>query len=244
MDWSNGADGEHDHTQDLHTPPITQRGNSLDSSQIFLPTSLQRPPPPLALFDDPLYTDGCDFVPSSPHIQLLPSDEGDALLIMGLVSEPAAMRTATITPALLRLSLVVGGLGLDVDVGLDRSPSPSDYEVQLLKGYDNAAASELPEDEFRQPRASEDAAVIRAWWQEYHAATELWEETRRAWKEEKHRLRELGAPLDLKLANGSGGGARVRAASLVTFSRLSLRIQGVVLKRMVPLSPILGSYAE
>lgn len=35
--------------------------------------------------------------------------------------------------------------------------------------------------------------------QEYRAATELRAETRRARKEEKHRLRELGALLDLKL---------------------------------------------
>ena len=204
-------------------------------------------PPPLALFDEPSYTGGCDFVPSSPHsphMQLLPSDEDDALMMMGLSSEPTAATatvaagTATIAPALLGLpeaaDVGVGGLGLDVDAGLDRSPSPSDYEVQLLEGYGDVAASELPEDEFRQlriqyeelrhaeaalkeresvlerrvkdisgllkpERASEDAAVMRARRQEYRAATELRAETRRARKEEKHRLRELGALLDLKL---------------------------------------------
>ncbi|KIP04585.1 hypothetical protein PHLGIDRAFT_129404 [Phlebiopsis gigantea 11061_1 CR5-6] len=251
--------------EDVDGPPHSPRSPSLslhlsgfddvDMSSIdpeapsHLLSASPQPPPPLALFDEPSYTDGCDFVPSSPHsphMQLLPSDEDDALLMMGLVSEPAAATvtaaaaagTATIAPALLGLPLAadvgVGGLGLDVDAGLDRSPSPSDYEVQLLEGYGDAAASELPEDEFRQlrvqyedlrhleaalkeregvlerrvkdisvllkpERASEDAAVMRARRQEYRAATELRAETRRARKEEKHRLRELGALLDLKL---------------------------------------------
>lgn len=193
-------------------------------------------PPSLTLFAEPpfdsatgaFFTD--EFVPSSPrspHMQLLPTEDD-------MVTDP--IPTETISPALLGLlePEPASGLGLDVDPGLDRSPSPSDYELHLLDGQLEIPLRDLPEDEYHQlrayydtltqseaeakereavldrrvkdvcallkpPKAVDDAAVMRARRQEYRTATDLRAEARRLRKEEKHRLRELGALLDLKL---------------------------------------------
>ncbi|GJE88173.1 hypothetical protein PsYK624_042560 [Phanerochaete sordida] len=194
-------------------------------------------PPPLTLFDETPF-DGAtcgfladDFVPSSPrspHMQLLPTGDDD------MVTDP--LPVDTISPSLLGLpeQEQAPGLGLDVDPGLDRSPSPSDYELHLLDGQLDIPLQDLPEDEYQQlrayydcltqaeaeakereavldrrvkdvcallkpPRAVDDAAVMRARRQEYRSATDLRAEARRVRKEEKHRLRELGSLLDLKL---------------------------------------------
>lgn len=194
-------------------------------------------PPPLPLFDDPSLDSTSsgilsgDFVPSSPrspHMQLLPTGEDD------MVTDPSP--TDTISPALLGLPEPesVEGLGLDVDAGLDRSPSPSDYEIHLLDGQLDIPLRDLPEDEYQElrsyydfliqseaaakereamldrrvkdvsallkpPKAVDDPLVMRARRQEYRSATDLRVEARRVRKEEKHRLRELGTLLDLKL---------------------------------------------
>lgn len=204
------------------------------------PSALLTPsprPPPLSLFDEPSYVKhgepSSDFYmeapssPHSPHMQLLPCDEDEMFV------EP--LPTDTISPALLGLPDMDVGLGLDVDPGLDRSPSPSDYELQLLEGGQlDLPLHDLPEDEFQQlrayyeqlahaetaakereavldrrvkdvsallkpPKAVPDPVVMRARRQEYRVASDLRAEARRARKEEKHRLRELGTLLDLKL---------------------------------------------
>lgn len=221
---------------DPNAPGIDEPPTDPFTSKLLSASPL--PPPPLDLFDEPsysgltehpcgLYAD--DFVPSSPHsphMQLLPSDEDQ------MVAEPAP--TATISPSMLGLPDTDVGLGLDVDPGLDRSPSPSDYELQLLEGSVDVPLKDLPEDEFQQlrayyedlshseasakeresvldrrvkdisallkpPKASPDPTVMRARRQEFRVATDLRAEARRVRKEEKHRLRELGALLDLKL---------------------------------------------
>ena len=80
-------------------------------------------------------------------MQLLPTEED------GMATDPCP--TDTIAPALLGLpeSEPVPGLGLDVDPGLDRSPSPSDYELHLLDGQIDIPLRDLPEDEYAELRS-------------------------------------------------------------------------------------------
>lgn len=176
-------------------------------------------------FENPVGLFPAGFEPSSPHsphMQLLPDSEG-----------PMDCQPTTISPSLLGLPDSEIGLGLDVD-GIDRSPSPSDYELQLLDGSTDVPLHGLSEEEFqglramyeqlsrseaaarerenvldrrvkdisallKPPRASPDSMVMLARRQELRAATDMRIEARKVRKEEKRRLRELGALLDVKL---------------------------------------------
>ena len=89
-------------TLNLHLAGFNDHETSLENEHMTgtftskLLSASPQPLPPLALFDEPAY-DGltdhsgmyvADFVPSSPHsphIQFLPSDENETMMIPGLV---------------------------------------------------------------------------------------------------------------------------------------------------------------
>ncbi|KAI0689307.1 hypothetical protein BC835DRAFT_261540 [Cytidiella melzeri] len=180
-----------------------------------------------------LEMDDIPSAPSSPHsplMQLVP-DASDEMF--------EVPSDGTISPALLGPPAPSDGLGLFVEPsGVDppfaRSPSPSDYELQILEGQVDIASSGLPEDEYQLLRAYYDSVqqaeaaarerenaldrrvkdisalldpskvvsdpmVMYTRRQELRTASEMRTEARRARKREKHRLREIGAILDLKM---------------------------------------------
>ncbi|KAI0810799.1 hypothetical protein BC629DRAFT_1004671 [Irpex lacteus] len=197
------------------------------------------------LFDEPAYgfspvqelpdldMDDMPSAPSSPHsplMQLLPDASDDMFEVPS---------DGTISPSLLGPPIPSDGLGLFVEPsGVDppfaRSPSPSDYELQILEGQVDIASSGLPEDEYQLLRSYYDSVqqaetsarerenaldrrvkdisalldpskvvsdpmVMYTRRQELRVASEMRAEARKARKKEKHRLREIGAILDLKM---------------------------------------------
>ena len=130
-----------------------------------------QPTPLPDLFDQPsfeispvhelpdLEMDDIPSAPSSPHsplMQLLP-DPSDEMFDVPF--------DVTISPSLLGPPAPNDGLGLFVEPsGVDppfiRSPSPSDYELQILEGQVDIASSGLPEDEFQTLRAYYDSVQL------------------------------------------------------------------------------------